>query len=100
LKIIKNEGTKLKFKEYDLKFRQIKLTPEECIKKNKTYSIEIYIKTKLLYKKKILINKYLPISEIPLITKKSCFIINGNKRVIDEKYYQRCNIYYIKLNIY
>lgn len=110
LKRIKKSNFIILLDGYDIKYKKPKISSEACISRNKTYSITLFIKASIKYKKKsiikreykklipnkilylkkenskkqILINKYLPIAEIPLINKKGSFVINGNIRVIIE----------------
>nr|AYQ93407.1 RNA polymerase beta subunit [Lepocinclis tripteris] len=83
LKFINNKFFKLNFNSQNLKFKLPLLTPEECFLKNKTYSLKVYINLTIKKTNKIiLLNKYVLLTEIPLITKNGNFIINGNPRIM------------------
>nr|YP_009540920.1 RNA polymerase beta subunit [Lepocinclis tripteris]AYQ93346.1 RNA polymerase beta subunit [Lepocinclis tripteris] len=83
LKFINNKYFKLTFNSQNLKFKLPLTNVEECILKNKTYSLKVYINLTIKKtNKNILLNKYVLLTEIPLITKNGNFIINGNPRIM------------------
>ena len=78
-------------------------TPEECILKSKTYSLKVYINLTIKKtNKNILLNKYVLLTEIPLITKNANFIINGNPRIMVVLYKTKLKFskqYYLASNL-
>ena len=109
VKSTKKNGIKIKLDSHDLKYSKPKFSSQECIEKRKTYSISLFVKLSIIYKNHaiyrwgfknslyfnhllnlilywkmllILKNRYIHMADIPCITKKGSFIINGNKRVI------------------
>lgn len=72
-----------------------KLSENETQKKLKTYKVEIYIPTQIIYKQRIkskIHNIFL--GEIPLMTKRGTFIINGFPRVIINQIIKSPGIYF------
>lgn len=46
---------KVKFDANNIKYKQLRYSSQKCIIKNKTYALNVYIPTKIFYKKKILL---------------------------------------------
>lgn len=53
LKNIKYNEFKIKLRNHNIKFKKPKYSPEICINKNKTYSIQIYAPIRISYKNNI-----------------------------------------------
>nr|YP_009540971.1 RNA polymerase beta subunit [Discoplastis spathirhyncha]AYQ93471.1 RNA polymerase beta subunit [Discoplastis spathirhyncha] len=95
LKYIKYRNFKLKINTNKIKYKKPKKSMQKCIFNETTYSISIYVPITLEYKNtKIIKNKYLLIGEIPLLTEKGTFIINGNPRIIVNQIVRSPGIYF------
>nr|YP_010700364.1 RNA polymerase subunit beta [Flexiglena variabilis]WCH63512.1 RNA polymerase subunit beta [Flexiglena variabilis] len=68
----------------NMKYKTPKYSIQKSITKSKSYSISLYAPLTIKYKSTKIYNykKYTLLGEIPLITKKGSFIINGNSRVV------------------
>nr|YP_010700491.1 RNA polymerase subunit beta [Strombomonas costata]WCH63631.1 RNA polymerase subunit beta [Strombomonas costata] len=88
-KIIKYSHFEFKIDPYNLKYMKPKYSERECLSKNKTYNLSLYIPTTIKFKNKFLVKKerYLNFGEIPLLNNKCNFIINGNTRLINPGIY-------------
>ena len=78
-----------------MKFKKPKYSPLEAKENSQTYSSSLYIPTQLVYKKLYksrIINTYF--GEMPLITERGTFIINGSSRVIVNQIVRSPGIYY------
>nr|AKL79025.1 RNA polymerase beta subunit [Euglena viridis] len=95
IKVIKYSNFNIKMFTHNMKYKKPIYSPETCILKNKTYAIYLYIPMQIKYKKhKIIKNKYVLIGEIPILTKKGNFIINGNTRIIVNQIVRSPGIYF------
>ncbi|MEW6103327.1 MAG: DNA-directed RNA polymerase subunit beta [bacterium] len=88
-----NERVTLEFVEYF--FDKPKWTEEECRAKDLTYSIPLKAKFRLLWKETGEIREQdVYMREIPLMTQRGSFIINGAERVIVSQIHRSPGIYY------
>lgn len=70
-------------------------TPQEAIFKNKSYTSKLYVPAQLIDKKQQTISlKWVYIGNIPLMTKRGHFILNGAARVIVNQILRSPGIYY------
>lgn len=83
-----------------VKFKRPKPLPKEAIKKSKTYSASVYVPAQLLFthptkkmKSKSLIENVF-LGEIPFMTERGTFIINGSPRVVVNQIVRIPGIYY------
>nr|YP_009145541.1 RNA polymerase beta subunit [Trachelomonas volvocina]AKL82454.1 RNA polymerase beta subunit [Trachelomonas volvocina] len=86
---------KIKTDYFHIKYKKGKYSIDECIIKNKTYTIRIYIPLEIYYKQEV-IQKYVKLGEMPLMTNKTNFIINGNKRILLNEITRSTGIYFEK----
>nr|YP_009032769.1 RNA polymerase beta subunit [Euglenaformis proxima]AGL12035.1 RNA polymerase beta subunit [Euglenaformis proxima] len=71
------------FNAYKLQYKKPRTSLETCLLKNKTFSVNIICPMKVSYKGyPIIRNKKIVIGQIPLLTEKGTFVINGKVRVI------------------
>lgn len=80
-----------------LKYKKPLLTVDFCISNKRTYSIPIYIPVKVKFKGKLISNKFIYWGDLPLLTDKGCFIINGNFRVMVNQIVRSPGVYYERL---
>lgn len=97
IKTIKDVNKNFELKIYTnlLKFQKPKYSPLEAKENSQTYSSSLYIPTQLIYKKiykSKICNIYF--GEIPLITERGTFIINGSSRVVVNQIIRSPGIYY------
>jgi len=69
-----------------------------CLSNKRTFAIPVYLPIKIKLDNKIILNKYVFFGEMPLMTDKGCFVINGNFRVIVNQILRSPGIYYEKSN--
>nr|YP_009538724.1 RNA polymerase beta subunit [Lepocinclis ovum]AYQ93716.1 RNA polymerase beta subunit [Lepocinclis ovum] len=99
IKIIKKYGFIMKFNSFDLRYKKPKFSSQQCIARGKTYSTNLFINVLIRYKNNIILkNRYIPIGDIPLITKKGTFIINGNVRIIVNQCVRSPGVFFYKNN--
>nr|YP_009145448.1 RNA polymerase beta subunit [Monomorphina parapyrum]AKL78921.1 RNA polymerase beta subunit [Monomorphina parapyrum] len=92
---INHYNFEIKMDPKKLKFKKPRNSVEECITKSKTYSIPLYIPVEIKYKQKTIFkNKYLFWGEIPFMTEKGTFVINGNSRIILNQIIRSPGIYF------
>lgn len=77
-----------------LKYKKPLFSVDFCLSYNKTYAIPIYVPIKLKYNNSLILNKYVFLGELPLLTDRGCFIINGNFRVLVNQIVRSPGIYY------
>lgn len=95
--MINHYNFEVKLDTYKLKYKRPRYSIQQCIKKSKTYTIPVYLPLEIKYKGTTIIkNKYLLIGEIPLMTEKGNFIINGNTRVIVNQIIRSPGLYFKK----
>nr|YP_010700253.1 RNA polymerase subunit beta [Euglena deses]WCH63397.1 RNA polymerase subunit beta [Euglena deses] len=94
IQIIKHNYFEIKLNANKMKYKKPIYGPEICILKQKSFSSSINIPIEIKYKKKTIINKYISIGEIPIMTEKGTFIINGNTRVIINQIVRSPGIYF------
>jgi DNA-directed RNA polymerase subunit beta len=88
-----NDRVILEFVEYT--FSKPKLTEEECRDKEVTYSIPLKAKFRLIWKETGEIREQeVFMREIPLMTPRGTFIINGAERVVVNQLHRSPGIYY------
>jgi len=80
-----------------LKYKKPLASIDSCLSNKKTFSIPIYVPIKVKFKGKIISNKYVYLGDLPLLTDKGCFIINGNFRVMVNQIVRSPGVYYEKL---
>lgn len=80
-----------------LKYKKPLVSIDFCIFNKKTYSVPIYIPLKVKFKGRLILNKYVYWGDLPLLTDKGCFIINGNFRVMVNQIVRSPGVYYEKL---
>nr|YP_009145381.1 RNA polymerase beta subunit [Cryptoglena skujai]AKL39006.1 RNA polymerase beta subunit [Cryptoglena skujai] len=91
---IKYYNFELKIDFNNIKYKKPKNSLQECILKNKTYSIPIFIPVSVKYKRTLVLkNKYILVGEIPFMSEKGTFVINGNTRVIINQIIRSPGIY-------
>nr|YP_007517064.2 RNA polymerase beta subunit [Euglena viridis]AEY70834.2 RNA polymerase beta subunit [Euglena viridis] len=95
IKTINYSNFSIKMSTHSIKYKKPIYSPEICILKNKTYAIYLYIPIQIKYKKhKIIENKYVLLGEIPILTKKGNFVINGNTRIVVNQIVRSPGIYF------
>nr|YP_009144884.1 RNA polymerase beta subunit [Euglenaria anabaena]AKJ83331.1 RNA polymerase beta subunit [Euglenaria anabaena] len=92
---IKHMNFEVNFNKNKLKYKKPKLSTEQCLLKNKSYTVNLYLPITIKHKNfGIIQNKYILLGEIPLITEKGSFIINGSTRVIVNQIVRSPGIYF------
>lgn len=77
-----------------LKYKKSRYSEEECIQKEKTLSISIYVPIDITYKNtKLFKSKYFLLGNISLLSEKGTFLINGNTRIIVNQIVRSPGIY-------
>ena len=85
----------IKINSSKIKYKKPKYSFNECIIKNKTFSISIYAPITITYKKiKIFKKKFIFLGELALINENGSFIINGNSRVMINQIIRSEGIYF------
>jgi DNA-directed RNA polymerase subunit beta len=81
---IKNndETLEINFRSYALQYSPNYCSSIKCIKEGYTYSVSLYLKLLLKEKDKEPIKEEVYMGEIPIITRKGSFIVNGVERVV------------------
>ncbi len=79
-----------------LKYKKPLVTVDFCVSNKRTYSVPIYMPVKVKFKGKLISNKYIYWGDLPLLTDKGCFIINGNFRVMVNQIVRSPGVYYEK----
>jgi DNA-directed RNA polymerase subunit beta len=93
--IINDDGLKLKIYEKKIKIKLPKISADETQQNLKTYKAGIFIPIQIIYKNKFksrIHNIFL--GEIPLMTERGTFIINGFSRVIINQIVKSPGIYF------
>ena len=80
-----------------LKYKKPLASIDFCLSNKKTFSIPIYVPVKIKFRGKIISNKYIYWGDLPLLTDKGCFVINGNFRVMVNQIVRSPGVYYEKL---
>nr|AST09061.1 RNA polymerase beta subunit [Eutreptiella pomquetensis] len=78
-----------------LKFKRPKFSPQDAIKKAQTYSAALYVPAQINYNNRFKSKlQNICFGEIPLMTERGTFIINGSPRVIVNQIVRSPGIYY------
>jgi DNA-directed RNA polymerase subunit beta len=93
----------LKIYGHEYKLKKPEFTPTKLKEKKLTYSVKVYVSIELLDRflpdiKTILKKQKILLCEIPLMTNKGTFIINGVERIIVNQLVRSPGIYYKKEN--
>jgi len=80
-----------------LRYKQPLFSVDFCISNKKTYSVPVFIPVKIKFNDKLVFNKYVFFGELPLLTDKGCFVINGNLRVLVNQIVRSPGVYFEKL---
>lgn len=79
----------------DLKFKRTKLTPSYALLNSQTYSAMLYVPAQLVYKKRFKSKiDNICFGDVPLMTERGTFVINGSPRVIINQIVRSPGIYY------
>ncbi|PSF31126.1 DNA-directed RNA polymerase subunit beta [Aphanothece hegewaldii CCALA 016] len=86
----------LHFLGADYKLKEPKYSVEEAKRRDSTYSVQMYVPTRLLNKEtgEIKEQKEVFIGDLPLMTERGTFIINGAERVIVNQIVRSPGVYY------
>jgi DNA-directed RNA polymerase subunit beta len=86
----------LHFLGQDYKLKEPKYSVEEAKRRDSTYSVQMYVPTRLLNKEtgEIKEQKEVFIGDLPLMTERGTFIINGAERVIVNQIVRSPGVYY------
>lgn len=80
-----------------LKYKKPKYSLQECINKERTLSISIYVPIEIRYKNQVIFEKkYTLLGEIALLSEKGTFIVNGNTRLIVNQIVRSPGVYFQK----
>lgn len=91
---ISSSGLDLLIDVNKLRYKKPLFSIDFCLYYNKTYAIPIYVPLKLKYNNSLILNKYVFLGELPLLTDRGCFIINGNFRVLVNQIVRSPGLYY------
>jgi len=90
-------GNKLELSFIGYEFREPRFSEQECIQRDLTYSVPIYVKTRLLVKATGEIKEPFDLffGDIPLMTSRGTFITNGTERVIVSQLLRSPGVYFL-----
>lgn len=92
--ITKNDFNYYFYPEYYILTRP-EYTPQEAIIKNKSYTSQLFVPVQITDKKNKIVNlKWISIGNLPLMTKRGHFILNGAARVIVNQILRSPGVYY------
>lgn len=93
----KYSNFKIKIADKKIKYKRPKYSLLYCTENVRNYSFEFYIPINIKHKNKNLCqNKYVLGGEIPIMTEKGTFIINGKRRVVISQIIRSPGIYFEK----
>jgi len=94
---IRTEQLELILYPYKIKFKKPKFSPQECVKAHETYASSLYISAQVINHGVVRTTSEVQqvfFGEIPLMTERGTFIINGSSRVIVNQIVRSPGIYY------
>lgn len=89
-------GNRLELKFAGYEFREPRLSEQECIQRDQTYSMPLYVKARLLVKATGEIKEPFDLffGDIPLMTNRGTFITSGTERVIVSQLLRSPGVYF------
>ena len=92
-----NEDMTLEYQSYTLDFDSVKLSEVECKRKNQTYAVPLKAQIDLFFTEtKEFRRKDIYMGDIPLMTERGTFIINGSERVVVSQIHRSPGVIFAK----
>ncbi len=94
---IRTEQLELILYPYKIRFKKPKISPQQCVKDHETYASSLYISAQVIHHGVVRTTSEIQqvfFGEIPLMTERGTFIINGSSRVIVNQIVRSPGIYY------
>ena len=94
-----NEDMTLEYQFYTLDYENVKLSEVECKRKNQTYAVPLKAQIDLFFTEtKEFRRKDIYMGDIPLMTERGTFIINGSERVVVSQIHRSPGVIFSKDN--
>jgi len=92
-----NEDMTLEYHSYTLDYESVKLNEVECKRKNQTYAVPLKAQIDLFFTEtKEFRRKDIYMGDIPLMTERGTFIINGSERVVVSQIHRSPGVIFAK----